>query len=187
MDPGQKGRVADAIGRPVREDAADPVVDAAHPVDGGDAVFSVIIGGDGDEFGRAPQSAVHVGAEIRMVPDPGQYRRMQHLQQQAGNAADHHGDDVAIDPPGDRVRGEQGIGAAQDGALALCGVVEQVGDPAADRDLGGFDDQAASRHAFNASRARRLISRFLARPRSFIGILTPASSTLGASSGGSRP
>ena len=111
----------------------------------------------------------------------------QHLQQQAGDAADHHGDDVAIDPPGDRVGREQGIGAAQDGAFAFRGIVEQVGDPAADGDLGRLQDHAASRHAFSASSARMLISRFLARPRSLRGILTPASSTLGASSGGRRP
>jgi hypothetical protein len=119
MNPGQQGRVADAVGRPVGQDAADPVVDAAHPVDGGDPVSGVVIGGDGDEFGRAPQASVHVGAEVGMVPDAGQHRRMQHLQQQARDAADHHGDDVAVDPPGDGVGREQGVGAAQDRALAL--------------------------------------------------------------------
>jgi len=46
---------------------------------------------------------------------------------------------------------------------------------------------AASRQAVRASIARTLCSRFLARPRSLGWMRLPSASTLGASSGGSRP
>jgi hypothetical protein len=73
------------------------------------------VGGERDEARRAPQPAVHVGAEVGMVPHPGQHRRVEHLEQQPGDAADHHGGDVAMDPPGDRARAEQPVEARHTG------------------------------------------------------------------------
>ena len=135
MDPGEQARVADAVGGSVGEGAAELVVDAPDPVDCGLADMGVIVSGDGDELGSAAQAPVHVGAEVGVVPDAGEDGGMQHLQQQAGDPADHHGDDVAVDAPGDRVRREQGVSATQRRSFAPLIVVEQFVDAAADPGL----------------------------------------------------
>ena len=148
MHPGQQGRVGDVVGAAVRQGAAQSGVDTVDPVQRGAAGIGVVIGGDGDEFGRAPQPAVHVAAEVGMIPDSGQHRRMQHLQQQARDAADHHGDHVAIDPPRHTVGREQGVGATQDRALAFFRVVEDVADPLTDGGAGGVQHRGSAFRAF---------------------------------------
>ncbi|MNY74400.1 hypothetical protein D3C86_2134240 [compost metagenome] len=56
----------------------------------GDQAFSFGapgVGGAGDEVGGAAQAPEQVGAELRVVPDPGQRQRMQGLQDQRAQAA----------------------------------------------------------------------------------------------------
>ena len=104
--------------------AANLAVDLADAGDDGFGLCTAAVGRERDEAGSAAKAAVHVGAEIRMVPHAGQDSRMQHLQQEAGDAADHHGGDIAMDAPGDGARAEEPVHLAGDRAFAAGLVVE---------------------------------------------------------------
>lgn len=49
---------------------------------------------------------------------------MQHLQEEGGNAADHHGRNIAVDPPNHRGRGIEGMGRACHRLFAPVPVIE---------------------------------------------------------------
>jgi hypothetical protein len=100
----------------------------------------IAIGDAGDEPSRAFQPAGHVLAEVGVIPHPRQRSGMQHLQQQGGDAADHHAGEVAMHLPDRAVRPEQ----ARVLPIALHRVVARAANQQAHLGHDGFTDGRSS-------------------------------------------
>jgi len=107
MHPGQEVGVVRGIRRAVGQGALDPVMDLPHPFDEAHGLLGRRVGRAADELRRALQPPGHIFAEIGMVPDTGQRTRMQHLQEQRRDTADHHGGEIAVDLPCHAIQPEQ--------------------------------------------------------------------------------
>ncbi len=144
MDPCQQFGVAGMVRRAVRQNSGNARMDGVDAGDDACGFLGTAIGGQRDEPRGAAQPARHVRPEVGMIPHAGQHGGVQHLQQQAGDAAGHHGGDVAMDAPGDGGFPEQAVRPARDGFLAA-GLVIENGDDFAG--YGGFQtaDEVVSR------------------------------------------
>ncbi len=137
MDPGQRPRVARRIGRAVGQRATDLLMDPIDPLDRLHCRVTVPETGGGDKARGPAQASVHVAAEVGMVEHALQRMRVEHLQQQAANAADHHPHHIGMDQPDWRIAFEQRLVAGRDRLLAALDVVED-GAHAADQALAEF-------------------------------------------------
>ena len=82
-------------------------------------VFGGAVSGYADELRRTFKAAERIAAEIAVVPHAGERVRVEHLHEQRGRAADHHGREIAVDAPADEVAREQAVVAARRRALAI--------------------------------------------------------------------
>ncbi len=110
MHPGQHPRIGRGVTAAVGKGAADRGMNTIDALDRGGGSVAVSEGGHRDELGCPPQPAVHVLAEVGVVQHALQGMRVQHLQQQRADSADHHAHDIRMDHPDRRIALEQGIG-----------------------------------------------------------------------------
>ena len=99
-------------------------MDAVDAVDRRLRILAVAEGRHRNKPCSPAQPPVHVAAEVRMVEHALQRMRMQHLQQQAADPADHHRHDIGMDHPDRRVPGEQCLVRRRDRLLPTLDVVE---------------------------------------------------------------
>ena len=135
MDPGKQLRIVGAVSPAVRQRSADLPVNVPHLGDRRLGFVAPAIGRQRNEPRSPAQSPVHVFPEAGMVPYPGEHRRVEHLQQQRADPADHHRGHVAVDAPGNRRRAEQPIRPALDRPFSARGIVEDRANPTGDRML----------------------------------------------------
>ena len=72
---------------------------------------------------------MHVLPKVRMIPNAGQDRWVQHLHEEPGNAANHHRGDIAVHFPRDRIWSEESVMASFDRLLAVAAVIEKAAHP----------------------------------------------------------
>ena len=126
MHPCQHARVAGGIGRSIGQCPADRSVDAVYAVDRRLRIVPVAEGRYRDEPCSPAQPSVHVAAEVRMVEHALQRMRMQHLQQQTADPADHHRHDIRMHHPDRRILREQGLVGHGHRGFASIHVVEHA-------------------------------------------------------------
>jgi hypothetical protein len=140
VDPRQQVRIVGAVRGAVGQGAVDVGVNHSDLGDQPLGLGGAAIGGAADELGGALQAAERVLPPARMVPDAGKRPRMEHLQEQRGDAAGDHRREVAVHPPGGRAGAEQ--------ARVTRGIIE-VGGPFAEADEAvdlGLDRALEERH-----------------------------------------
>ena len=113
MDPAKQSRVARAVSRAVGQMPLYAVMYRTDPCNQPFGLSGRAISGAGDELSGAAQAAAAVLPEVGMVPNPCKRGRMEHLQQERGEAARHHRREVRMHTPRHGVRAEQAIVAGR--------------------------------------------------------------------------
>ncbi len=107
MNPSQQPRVVGPIGPAVGRRSLHSGVDALYALDQRERVVPVAVGRTRDECRGSAQPAEHVGAKSRVIPHAGERERMERLQHQRADAADHHGWEIRMNLPARGVRTEK--------------------------------------------------------------------------------